>query len=48
MALSGASALQVLKHIEEQDSLDDIEGPPDLSEGSKLIHNVIVSLNKVI
>lgn len=41
------TTLQMLKYLEEQDSLDNIEGPPDLSEGSKIIHNLMASINKV-
>ena len=39
--------MQVLKHVEEQESLDSIDGPPDLAEGSRLIHDIMSSTNKV-
>lgn len=37
----------MLKHVEEQGSLDCIDGPPDLAEGSRLIHDIMSSTNKV-
>ena len=40
--------MQVLKHVEGQDSLDDIKGPSDLAEGSRLIHDIMSSTNKVV
>ena len=45
---SAASALQLLKHVEEQESLEDVEGPSDVSEGSKVIHRTMTSINKVL
>lgn len=39
--------IQLLKHVEEQESLDDVSGPPDLVEGSRLLQNIMSSTNKV-
>ena len=40
--------MQLLKHVEEHESLDDIKGPSDLAEGSRLIHDIMSSTNKVL
>ncbi len=37
----------MLKHVEEQESLHDIDGPPDLAEGARLIYDIMSSTNKV-
>ena len=39
---------QLLKHVEEQESLDDISSPPDLAEGSRLLQDIMSSSNKVL
>ena len=39
--------LQLLKHIEEQDKLEETLGPRDLAEGSTIIHNIMGGINKV-
>ena len=40
--------MQLLKHVEEHESLDDIKGPSDLAEGSRVIHDIMSSTNKVL
>ena len=39
--------LQLLKHMEEQDKLEEILCPRDLAEGSTIIHNIMGGINKV-
>ena len=39
--------LQLMKHVEEQDNLEELAGPRDLAEGSTIIHNIMSGINKV-
>ena len=38
---------QVRKHVEQQESLDVIKGPPDLAKDSRIIHAIMSSVNTV-